>query len=656
MVRRGPCEGRGGQIFMGEVAEGGGGSGTTKKSGPRVRRGRGCGRLGRGREGANGEASERGRRTRRSGSRARREARGRKESAHTERGGREAEATALADCEAGAGRGFASHAPPWRGIDATPLAVPLPAPQAGGELSPRRGPPARGSPGTQPLILLDGGFGHLLKGDPALRPLLASLPPSRAFLASALALESGTGGGGRAGAALPSAVEAVHAAYLDAGADVIEASAAFECTPRALASVGRAGDAGPLAGLAARAALEARSAWRSGGGLARRRRRLDHGPSPSLSRDRARPLAAFPWVAACLPPLTQSYGSDEGASDAELLETYALLARAQALQGVDIALCETLGSSREARAAARAAWGAGLRPWVSLTVHDAVDPAKGGGRLRGSEETVEEAAEALLTLLLAPDAEPPIPGRDAATDPEPPIPGGVATPTPPPVPLAAPPALLVNCCSPEAAVEAVRRLAAWKDRTPAARTVLLGAYPNAFRVTTDEWIGGAGGGVGDAQATESAKKRGDRPREEEGEERQESGARGGEESEKELGRDGQGHGDGNPKGKAPVAGAEAIAQHQSADDPWNRDAAAAAVTAASAAYSTPASSSTSFAADAEPSPLPETIPPAEFADRLWPAVPAGAAVLGGCCGTTPDHIRELRRRVDRWNEMTRTKG
>jgi 5-methyltetrahydrofolate--homocysteine methyltransferase len=27
-------------------------------------------------------------------------------------------------------------------------------------------------------------------------------------------------------------------------------------------------------------------------------------------------------------------------------------------------------------------------------------------------------------------------------------------------------------------------------------------------------------------------------------------------------------------------------------------------------------------------------------------VDAGANIVGGCCGTTPDHIREIRRAVD----------
>jgi len=40
-------------------------------------------------------------------------------------------------------------------------------------------------------------------------------------------------------------------------------------------------------------------------------------------------------------------------------------------------------------------------------------------------------------------------------------------------------------------------------------------------------------------------------------------------------------------------------------------------------------------------------PPAEFAARVGELVAAGAAVLGGCCGTTPEHIRLIAQEVAR---------
>jgi len=41
---------------------------------------------------------------------------------------------------------------------------------------------------------------------------------------------------------------------------------------------------------------------------------------------------------------------------------------------------------------------------------------------------------------------------------------------------------------------------------------------------------------------------------------------------------------------------------------------------------------------------PET--PAFMADRTAELIELGVAVVGGCCGTTPRHIREMRKRVD----------
>ena len=38
--------------------------------------------------------------------------------------------------------------------------------------------------------------------------------------------------------------------------------------------------------------------------------------------------------------------------------------------------------------------------------------------------------------------------------------------------------------------------------------------------------------------------------------------------------------------------------------------------------------------------------PEEFADGAMALVPEGAKFVGGCCGTTPEFIAELRRRID----------
>ena len=38
--------------------------------------------------------------------------------------------------------------------------------------------------------------------------------------------------------------------------------------------------------------------------------------------------------------------------------------------------------------------------------------------------------------------------------------------------------------------------------------------------------------------------------------------------------------------------------------------------------------------------------PAEFASFVPKLIAAGAGLLGGCCGSTPDHIRAIRQAVD----------
>jgi 5-methyltetrahydrofolate--homocysteine methyltransferase len=43
---------------------------------------------------------------------------------------------------------------------------------------------------------------------------------------------------------------------------------------------------------------------------------------------------------------------------------------------------------------------------------------------------------------------------------------------------------------------------------------------------------------------------------------------------------------------------------------------------------------------------PET--PEDFARHAPALLAAGVRLVGGCCGTTPDHVRALRRAVDAW--------
>jgi 5-methyltetrahydrofolate--homocysteine methyltransferase len=41
--------------------------------------------------------------------------------------------------------------------------------------------------------------------------------------------------------------------------------------------------------------------------------------------------------------------------------------------------------------------------------------------------------------------------------------------------------------------------------------------------------------------------------------------------------------------------------------------------------------------------------PVEFADFTKTLLELGVSIIGGCCGTTPDHIREIRKSVDNKN-------
>jgi 5-methyltetrahydrofolate--homocysteine methyltransferase len=45
--------------------------------------------------------------------------------------------------------------------------------------------------------------------------------------------------------------------------------------------------------------------------------------------------------------------------------------------------------------------------------------------------------------------------------------------------------------------------------------------------------------------------------------------------------------------------------------------------------------------------------PEAMAGRVPELLSLGVVVVGGCCGTTPDHIRAIRRAVDAWRVTTR---
>jgi 5-methyltetrahydrofolate--homocysteine methyltransferase len=45
--------------------------------------------------------------------------------------------------------------------------------------------------------------------------------------------------------------------------------------------------------------------------------------------------------------------------------------------------------------------------------------------------------------------------------------------------------------------------------------------------------------------------------------------------------------------------------------------------------------------------------PETFAARVPELLDLGVAIVGGCCGTTPDHTRAIRRAVDAWRAKPR---
>ncbi len=130
-------------------------------------------------------------------------------------------------------------------------------------------------------------------------------------------------------------------------------------------------------------------------------------------------------VAGSLAPLEDCYDPHAVPPDDELAEGHAFQAQALAQAGVDLILVETMNTVREARAALVAGLQTGMPVWVSLTCQE-------GGKLL-SGEPLKSALDELLQL--------------------------------------SPSALLVNCCSPAIATQALESLRGL-------HTVPIGAYAN----------------------------------------------------------------------------------------------------------------------------------------------------------------------------------
>jgi len=159
----------------------------------------------------------------------------------------------------------------------------------------------------------------------------------------------------------PDEVVRIHLDYIRAGADIITANT-FSVIRRDLARAGIEERFEELNVKACELALQARD--ESGGAVA---------------------------IAGSLPPLRGSYRPDVVGPDDEIRALYREQASLLAPH-VDLILCETLSSSREAVAAATAGAETGLPVWVSWTLNDNQD-----GRLR-SGETIVEAWQALRDL------------------------------------------------------------------------------------------------------------------------------------------------------------------------------------------------------------------------------------------------------------------
>jgi len=195
----------------------------------------------------------------------------------------------------------------------------------------------------------------------------------------------------------PDIVKDVHGTFLEAGAEVITL-ASYAATPERLRQAGREAEFEDLQRAAVKVAQEARA--------------------------QVKPSAR---IAGCLPPLPGSYRPHDRLPDEAMDAEYERLVAVQR-GGVDLFLCETLGSVGEARSATRAAKASGLPVWTALSVDEA-----DGTRLRSGEPLADGIAAALAE------------GADA---------------------------VLVNCSPPEAIAQAMPILLALGE--------VVGAYANGF--------------------------------------------------------------------------------------------------------------------------------------------------------------------------------
>ncbi len=164
----------------------------------------------------------------------------------------------------------------------------------------------------------------------------------------------------------PELVQAVHEDFIRAGARVLTLNT-YAATPTRLARDGVADWLEPLQ----RTAFEAADAARSSSGS-------PFGPVQ---------------LAGCLPPLVASYSPETTLSHEDCVREYRAIVDLQ--PDVDVFLCETLATIREARAAVEVAAHTGKPVLLSFTIND-----DGSGTLR-SGETIDEMITAVEEFELA---------------------------------------------------------------------------------------------------------------------------------------------------------------------------------------------------------------------------------------------------------------
>jgi S-methylmethionine-dependent homocysteine/selenocysteine methylase len=203
----------------------------------------------------------------------------------------------------------------------------------------------------------------------------------------------------------PDVVREAHEAFIGAGAQVITTSN-YSCTPKILARGGQEARFKELVGRARDMA--------------------------NAARDRSKKDVK---IAGSLPPLVGTYDPNQVEPDTPMRDIYGQIAETLK-PGVDLMICESMTTGREARAAAEAAATAAKPVWVSYILMDSGEP-----RVR-SGETIAEAVKAL---------------------------DGVKVD-----------AVLFNCCSPEAITGGMKHLRQ-------ATKLKIGGYANAFNPIPDKY-------------------------------------------------------------------------------------------------------------------------------------------------------------------------